>query len=148
MFTLPGRQDLFELKLPDNFIAPELNEKYSKIISKNKSYLYRPIDFLNETIQSVQILGFNEGTVQQQQPRVTQQWKKNVYTSQPNSKKYDMIRKNIDNTPKKDDDFWKLFDLNDAENELTRPQQGPIDNGYDTNDVDFDENDYINNNRR
>jgi hypothetical protein len=59
-----------------------------------------------------------------------------------------MIRKNIDNTPKKDDDFWKLFDLNDAENELTRPQQGPIDNGYDTNDVDFDENDYINNNRR
>ena len=85
---------------------------------------------------------------QQQQPRVTQQWKKNVYTSQPNSKKYDMIRKNIDNTPKKDDDFWKLFDLNDAENELTRPQQGPIDNGYDTNDVDFDENDYINNNRR
>lgn len=90
----------------------------------------------------------NKGPVQQQQPRVTQQWKKNVYTSQPNSKKYDMIRKNIDNTPKKDDDFWKLFDLNDAENELTRPQQGPIDNGYDTNDVDFDENDYINNNRR
>jgi hypothetical protein len=83
-----------------------------------------------------------------QQPRVTQQWKKNAYTSQPNSKKYDMIRKNIDNTPKKDDDFWKLFDLNDAEKTLTEPQQGPIDNGYDSDDVDFDENDYINNNRR
>lgn len=67
MFTLPGKQDLFELKLPDNFIAPELIEKYTKIINRNKSFVYRPIDFLNETIQSVQILGFMEGTVQQQQ---------------------------------------------------------------------------------
>lgn len=85
------------------------------------------------------------------QPRVTQQWKKNVYTSQPNSKKYDMIRKNIENTPEKGEDFWRLFDLNDAEREMTQQQnqQGPINrNGYDTNDVDFDENDYINNNRR
>jgi len=87
-----------------------------------------------------------------EQPRVTQQWKKNVYTSQPNSKKYDMIRKNIDNTAKKDDDFWKLFDLNDAENELMKPQgntSGPITNkGYDTKEVDYDENDYLNNNKR
>ncbi len=84
-----------------------------------------------------------------QQPRVTQQWKKNVYTSQPNSKKYDMIRKNIDATPKKDDDFWKLFDLNDAENTMTQNQQGPINNNsYDSDEVDFNEDDYINNNRR
>ena len=90
------------------------------------------------------------GPVQQPQ-RVTQQWKKNVYTSQPNSKKYDMIRKNIEATPKKDDEFWKLFDLNDAENVMAQNQQGPItnnNNGYDENEVDFDENDYINNNRR
>jgi hypothetical protein len=87
-----------------------------------------------------------------QQPRVTQQWKKNVYTSQPNSKKYDMIRRNIDTTPKKDEDFWKLFDLNDAEREMTQNQQGPVtnqqDDDYDSNDVDYNENDYINNNRR
>ena len=84
-----------------------------------------------------------------QQPRITQQWKKNVYTSQPNSKKYDTIRKNIENTPKKDEDFWKLFDLNDAEKELAGPQAGPVNpNGYDTDDVDYDENDYINKNRR
>ena len=84
------------------------------------------------------------------QPRVTQQWKKNVYTSQPNSKKYDMIRKNIDTTQRKDDDFWKLFDLNDAENVMTQNQHGPIkDKGYDEDEFDeFDENDYINNNRR
>lgn len=81
-----------------------------------------------------------------------QQWKRNVYTSQPNSKKYDMIRKNIENTPEKGDDFWRLFDLNDAENVMTQNQQGPInDNGYDDFDedvFDYDENDYINNNRR
>jgi hypothetical protein len=85
------------------------------------------------------------------QPRISQQWKKNVYTSQPNSKKYDMIRKNIDNTEKKGDDFWRLFDLNDAENTMTQQknQQGPVNNNsYDINDVDFDENEYFNNNRR
>lgn len=81
------------------------------------------------------------------QPRITQQWKKNVYTSQPNSKKYADIRKNIENTPKKDDDFWKLFDLNDAEQEMTK--QGPIiDNSYDVDDINFNENDYINNNKK
>ena len=68
MFTLNARQDLFKLTLPDDFIAKEINEKYSKIINDNKSFIRRPIDFLNETIQSVQVLGFVEGTVQQQQP--------------------------------------------------------------------------------
>ena len=67
MFTLKGRQDLFKLTLPDNFIAEEINDKYAKIIQANKSYTYKPIDFLNETIQSVQVLGFNEGSVQQMQ---------------------------------------------------------------------------------
>lgn len=67
MFTLNARQDLFRLTLPDDFIAEEINEKYSKIINDNKSFVRRPIDFLNETIQSVQVLGFVEGTVQQQQ---------------------------------------------------------------------------------
>ena len=79
-----------------------------------------------------------------------QQWKRNVYTSQPNSKKYDMIRRNIDNTEKKGEDFWKLFDLNDAENVMTQNQKGPVNNeDYDEFDEDnFNENDYINNNRR
>lgn len=84
-----------------------------------------------------------------EQPRVTQQWKKNVYTSQPNSRRYDMIRQNIENTPKKGEDFWRLFDLDDAEKALTEPQKGPVmDNGYDSEEVDFDENDFLNNNRR
>jgi hypothetical protein len=60
-----------------------------------------------------------------------------------------MIRKNIEATPQKNDDFWKLFDLNDAENVMTQQQnqKGPV-KDFDENDFDFDENDYINNNRR
>ena len=67
MFTLNARQDLFKVTLPDDFISPEINSKYAKIIKENKSFIYRPIDFLNETIQSVQVLGFIDGTVQQLQ---------------------------------------------------------------------------------
>lgn len=67
MFTLKGKQDAFKLIIPNDFICEEINEKYTKIIKTQKSFIYKPIDFLNETIQSVQILGFNEGTFQQQQ---------------------------------------------------------------------------------
>ena len=67
MFLLNARQDLFKLILPDDFIAPEINSKYTDILKQHKSYLYKPIDFINETIQGIQILGFIEGTVQQQQ---------------------------------------------------------------------------------
>lgn len=67
MFNLKGKQDGFKLTIPDNFIVDEINEKYTNIIKNQKSYLYKPIDFLNETIQSVQVLGFSEGTVEQQQ---------------------------------------------------------------------------------
>jgi hypothetical protein len=118
----------------DDFISP---------LDRERNRFNNDVKVANKGVQS--------GPVQQQ-PRVTQQWKKNVYTSQPNSKKYDTIRKNIEATPKKDDDFWKLFDLNDAENAITQNQQGPIDNsndnGYESNDVDFDENDFLNKNIR
>jgi len=67
MFTLNARQDMFKITLPDDFISKEINEKYSKIINYNKSFIRRPIDFLNETIQSIQVLGFIDGTVQQLQ---------------------------------------------------------------------------------
>lgn len=65
--TLKGRQDGFKLIIPENFICNEIKDKYAKIIQDQKSFAYRPIDYLNETIQSIQILGFLEGTVPQQQ---------------------------------------------------------------------------------
>lgn len=68
MFALKGRQDFFRLILPDNFIVPEIEEKYTNIIKEKKSFLYKPIDFINETIQGIQILGFQEASIPQQQP--------------------------------------------------------------------------------
>ena len=67
MFSLKGRQDNFKLIIPDDFIANEINEKYTNILKRQKSFLYRPIDFLNETIQSIVILGFNNAIIPQQQ---------------------------------------------------------------------------------
>ena len=46
---------------------PEIVEKYSKILQKAHSFYMEPIDFLNETIQGVDVLGFTQATVQQQQ---------------------------------------------------------------------------------
>ena len=70
MFSLKGRQDGFRLLLPQEFICDEINDKYAKILQNQKSFFTKPIDFLNETIQSVQVLGFSDGTVNQPQPAI------------------------------------------------------------------------------
>lgn len=67
MFGLKGRQDAFRLLLPKEFLMPEIEEKYSEILRSKNSFYDTPIDFLNETIQKVQVLGFNDATVPQQQ---------------------------------------------------------------------------------
>lgn len=58
---------MYRLILPDEIIPEEINEKYTKILTEKRSFIYKPIDLLNETIQKIQVLGFNEGTVIQKQ---------------------------------------------------------------------------------
>ena len=67
MFTLKSRKDGFRLLLPKEFLCEEIVDKYAQILQNQKSFILSPIAFLNETIQKVQVLGFNAGTVQQQQ---------------------------------------------------------------------------------
>lgn len=67
MFTLPSKKDGFRLLLPKEIIPEEIEEKYTRILASAKSFLTKPIDFLNETIQKVQVLGFQTATVEQQQ---------------------------------------------------------------------------------
>ena len=67
MLSLKSRQDMYRLILPDELIPEEINEKYTKILMDKRSFIYKPIDLLNETIQKIQVLGFNNGTVVQQQ---------------------------------------------------------------------------------
>lgn len=67
MFTTKAKQDGFKLTLPDEFIVEEINNKYAKVLQKQHGFFYKPIDFLNESIQKIQILGFSDATVAQQQ---------------------------------------------------------------------------------
>ena len=67
MHTLQSKKDGFRLLLPDDFLVEEIKEKYSIILQKNKHFVYRPIDFLNETIQKVEVFGFNNAAVEQSQ---------------------------------------------------------------------------------
>ena len=67
MLSLKGRQDGFRLLLPKEFIVKEVEEKYSKILNEKLGYFISPIDFVNESIQKVSVLGFQNGTVQQNQ---------------------------------------------------------------------------------
>lgn len=80
-----------------------------------------------------------------------QQWKRNVFTSQPNSKRYANIAKNVDREIEKSEDYWA--DYEKAMQQANQQQQGPItnnddsydENSYDINDVDFNEDDFIRN---
>lgn len=67
MFGLKGRQDGFRLLFPKEFLVPEIEEKYAKILLDKHGYYLTPIDFVNESIQKVNVLGFQNGTVVQQQ---------------------------------------------------------------------------------
>jgi len=65
MFGLRGKRDGFRLIFPKHFLCKPIEEKYSKILKEKHSYFLTPIDFINETIQKVQVLGINNATVQQ-----------------------------------------------------------------------------------
>ena len=67
MFALKGRQDGFRLLFPKNFLVPEIEEKYTNVLKAKHGYYLTPIDFINESIQHVNVLGFQEGVMQQAQ---------------------------------------------------------------------------------
>lgn len=67
MFALKGKQDGFRFLLPNEFIPEEINEKYTKKLLEAQSFFTKPIDFVNESIQKVEVLGINQATVIQQQ---------------------------------------------------------------------------------
>lgn len=67
MFGLKGRQDGFRLLFPKEFLVPQIEEKYSKILIDKHGYYITPIDFINESIQKVNVLGFQNATIQQHQ---------------------------------------------------------------------------------
>ena len=69
MLGLKGRQDAFRLLLPKEFLHPYIEAKYAEILKTKHGFFEKPIDFINESIQQVQVLGFQDATIQQQQTR-------------------------------------------------------------------------------
>ena len=67
MLSLNPRFDLFRFNLPKDFLDPEIQEKYAKLLSKNAGVVVTPIDYLNESIKSVHIPGMSGLTMEQTQ---------------------------------------------------------------------------------
>ena len=68
MLALNNRKDGYRFLLPDEFIPKEINEKYAEVLKKRHSFYRKPIDFLNETIQGIQVLGVQDAVYIQDQP--------------------------------------------------------------------------------
>ena len=64
---LKGRRDGYRLLLPEELIPKEINDKYANILQRRHSFIYKPIDLINESIQKIQVLGFSNGVLEQQQ---------------------------------------------------------------------------------
>lgn len=67
MLALNAKHNGARILFPREFLHPEVEEKYSKLLRKKRSFFTRPIDFINETIQKVDVLGFNNAALQQRQ---------------------------------------------------------------------------------
>lgn len=67
MFTLDARVDGFKFAFPKTFIVEELQEKYAELLNEQNSFIHDPVQFLNETIKSISVLGFNDASLQQTQ---------------------------------------------------------------------------------
>lgn len=68
MLSLNPRSDYFRLLLPKDFICEEIVEKYTKILRDKHGFYVNPIDYLNETILSIDVFGFVNASYQQNQP--------------------------------------------------------------------------------
>jgi hypothetical protein len=67
MLSLSPRYDLFRFAFPKDFLPKELEQKYMKILNKTPGVITSPIDYLNESIQSVTIPGISDIVITQQQ---------------------------------------------------------------------------------
>lgn len=59
---------------PKEFLHPIVEEKYSIILKNKHSFFRRPIDFINETIQKVDVLGFTNASLPQMQTNWPKQY--------------------------------------------------------------------------
>ena len=63
--SLSPRFDLSRLRLPKTFLPDVINTKYSKLLNERNNIISTPIEYLNESIQSVSIPGITDISVDQ-----------------------------------------------------------------------------------
>lgn len=67
MLSLSPRADLFVFHFPKDFLPKEIEEKYTRIINRDKSVIQTPIDYLNESIQAIDFPGMSDLITEQAQ---------------------------------------------------------------------------------
>ena len=67
MLSLSPRYDLFRFAFPKDFLPKEIEKKYVEILNKNQAVIISPIEYLNESIKSINIPGLSEALVTQSQ---------------------------------------------------------------------------------
>lgn len=70
MLSLNANKDNWQLIFDNDFIPEEIKNKYAKVLSLKKSFITDPVSFVNESVQKIQVLGFNGASFQQQQTTV------------------------------------------------------------------------------
>jgi hypothetical protein len=65
--SLSPRFDQFKFVFPKDFLPKEVEEKYRRILSKEPGVVVTPIDYLNESIQSINIPGMSGLSIEQSQ---------------------------------------------------------------------------------
>lgn len=67
MLSLSPRYDLFKFAFPKDFLPKNIESKYLEILNKNPGVITTPIDYLNESIQGINIPGISDVNIQQVQ---------------------------------------------------------------------------------
>lgn len=67
MLSLSPRFDLFRFVLPKDFLPKKVEEKYQAILNREPGVVVTPIDYLNESIQTINIPGISDLVITQQQ---------------------------------------------------------------------------------
>ena len=67
MLALSPRYDLFKFAFPKDFLPKNIESKYLEILNKNPGVITTPIDYLNESIQGINIPGISDVNIQQVQ---------------------------------------------------------------------------------
>ena len=67
MLSLSPRYDLFKFAFPKDFLPKNIESKFLEILNKNPGVITTPIDYLNESIQGINIPGISDVNIQQVQ---------------------------------------------------------------------------------